>query len=299
MADTFYREPTNHGDNNNYHDYVMLQLRCGGRGGLTMELYDSGGALYLSAGYAGIDDGVTKGTVERTAAGAISLAGSTNNRWILIEVSVSGSAVTYSLSEEMGTEDTIPPTVVAAYDYRKAGFYVSATKRLIGIAFKMYGGTLGRIYNPNSNKSGFLEAPTVYGPIDSDREIVSEDYLEGKEGVKSGNQDPPGTYEHLCWKMVDLGTWDMDAAASKAVVIFTVGNWMAHIRGIVVFIKSAGGQLYDFNMKGTGEVYGSQTGIEIDVPGTSVKLYRNTGGFFDNPTFNNCTGYILVFFKDQ
>lgn len=157
MADTFFREPINGGDFNNYHDFVMRQLRCGGRGGLSMELYDNGGSLYLSAGYAGIDDGVTKGTIERTAAGALSIAGVSAGGWGKVEASVSGTSVTFAVSDET------PANVIAAYDYMKAGYYLTPDKRVIGYFFKTAGGALGHIVNCESGKSGFKKCGGAIG----------------------------------------------------------------------------------------------------------------------------------------
>ncbi len=154
MADTFYREPINHGDLNVYHNYVMLQLRCGGRGGLSMELYNNAGALELSPGYAGIDDGVTKGTIERTAVGALSIAGVSSGNWASIEASVAGSVVTWHVEDIAGaTTKDIPASVVAAYDYLKGGYYLVATRRLIGIAYKNADASLGIIVNCQNGKN--------------------------------------------------------------------------------------------------------------------------------------------------
>ncbi len=293
MADTFYREPTNHGDNNNYHDYVMLQLRCGGRGGLTMELYDSGGTLYLSAGYAGIDDGVTKGTVERTAAGALSIAAISVGTWCKVEVSVSGAAVTYTVSDIAGavTEHTIPPTVVAAYDYRKAGYYLTASKRIIGLAYKTAAGNLGRIVNPNSNHSGFFESPVntfhaqgaieTDSNIDADGNMIAVGTVEAAGGVRAGSAGDGALKEKTVTYIINA--WDMDTVQIHDIVITETPSQIKEISAIIW--NDAGDRFYDIYHESA--VYGTGTHGISQIAADTIRLAVKTGGFFDSADFND------------
>ncbi len=289
MADTFYREPTNHGDNNNYHDYVMLQLRCGGRGGLTMELYNSGGSLYLSAGYAGIDDGVTKGTVERTAAAALSIAGISVGTWCKVEVAVSGSAVTYTVLDIAGavTEHTIPPTVVAAYDYRKAGYYLTASKRIIGLAYKTGAGNLGRIVNPNSNHSGFFESPVntfhAQGNIETDALILADGSISANGGIRPGSAGLPdvvSVQKHITYLIHD---WDIDTVQNYDIVV--TEDLTTAICFEVVLINDAGDRVYDLYYRCTDGT-GGNVGVS-QVAADTLRVNVRTGGFFDSADFND------------
>jgi hypothetical protein len=275
MADTFYREPTNHGDNNVYHDYVMLQLRCGGRGGLTMELYDSGGALYLSAGYAGIDDGVTKGTVERTVAAALSIAGVSAGTWCKVEVSVSGAAVTYAVSDIAGgtDESVIPAAVKAAYDYFKGGYYLTADKRLVGIAFKTAGGLLGRIINCESGKKGF-------------RNIRIIEYLTsaGVRGVAYRNTE-----------VKQIGDWNMDGTISVSFSWASLKISPSSVRYITALIIDDSGGLYTIDYSAGGLT----TSGHILTDTVDLWLWRTGGEAFDAPAFSSTPynrGWVTIEF---
>jgi len=129
---------------------VMQQLRRGGEGGNSCYLYDDSGALTLSLGFFGINDGVVRGSVEVTTAGAISLVGLTVSRWAKVEASVSGTSVTFEITSIAAASDpaTLPTDFTAGYNGAKGGFYITATKRCIGVVWISAAGALKGIVNP-------------------------------------------------------------------------------------------------------------------------------------------------------
>lgn len=262
MANAFYREPVNHGDFNVYHDFVMNQLRRGPLGALSLKLYDNAGALTLSAGYAGIADGVTIGTVLCTTPGAVSLAAITSGHWATVEFAVNGTSVTISATELADVdENVIPASVLAAYDYVKQGYYVVASKRVVGIAYKTGGGTLGTIY-------------------------TCENGVEGLRGVDAqGNAVP-------LKKVLNIGDWNMDSSNSVSIAHELT---FSKIRNVRALIRRDDDAVHD-DLTGTG--LGGTTimgGIRCDA--TNVILTRVTGADFDSANYDSTSfnrGYIVV-----
>jgi hypothetical protein len=266
MADTFWREPINHSDSNVYHDYVMMQLRCGGRGALTAELYNNGGALNLSAGYIGIDDGVTKGTIERTAAGAISFAAITNSHWAKVEATVSGAIVTYTVTEMADADQwTIPATVKAAYNYLKVGYYIDADKRLIGIIYKTSGGTLGRIVNCESNRIGFKNISII-----------------------ENNTAGTITLKYIAKIQFDIGDWNMHSTSIKQVAH---GGIVSKMLSVSVWIRNdADNEVFPLVFNLVHPVGGATyIGGLVSLDSTNISMLRTEAaadGLFDRVDFD-------------
>lgn len=147
LTASYTREPTTGGDNNAWASYLLPQNRRGGEGALSCRLYNSGGSLYLSTGFFGINDGVTRGTVEVTTEGTISLAGLTAGYWAKIEAAVSGTSVTFTTTTIAGGNDftVIPTDFSNAWVGVKGGFYISSNKRCLGICWINSSGTLQEV----------------------------------------------------------------------------------------------------------------------------------------------------------
>jgi hypothetical protein len=154
---TYTREPAAFGDNGAWAPYLIAQTRAGGLGALSLELYNNGGALNMREGFAGIDDGVTRGVIECTTDGDIDTAGMTANCWHQVELSIVGIAATLTIAAIAGATDEslIPTTVKAAYDASKQGYYMTASKRLVGVVFLRTALALGRVVNCEHVKRGF------------------------------------------------------------------------------------------------------------------------------------------------
>ena len=270
MADTFYHEPNVGSDANIWGPYMLMQARVGGRGGLSMELLNTGGALHLSAGYAGIDDGTVKGTVERTADAALSLAGVSAGNWAAIELSIVAGVPTYTISDIAGGDDewTIPASVKVAYDYMKGGYYLIASKRLIGIAFKTaFAGVLSRVVNCECGKRGFKNVRNIR-------------YVDAA-GVETNIYNDT--------KIIEIGDWNMD---STSYIQIPIPLWdMMKIRKFSAYVYSDSPPLGPIDLVVNGGLVPLFTGMPY-LNGTlhMLQLFRVVGGMFDNASYDS-TGY--------
>lgn len=159
MSNNFVRDPIDHGDFNVWLPLLLAGIHAGGIGALSAELYNDGGVLKLSKGNIGIDNGLAtgKGICIIDTITTISTVGMTANNWHKVEVSVSGTAVTIAIAAIAGATDesTIDTVTKSAYQYDKQGYYLTASKRLIGVVFLRTALALGRIVNCESGKLGF------------------------------------------------------------------------------------------------------------------------------------------------
>jgi len=188
MANTFIRYPVAGGDTNVWATYLLAQLDTGK---LTTKLYNNAGALTCPVGKIGIDNGTTKGVCDIDTVTAISLAGGSNSTWLAIEAAVAGTAVTFSATDIAGASDPtiIPASVRAAWDGAKGGYYLTATKRLVGLAWKNAGGVLLAVVNFDGQKIWASQIGLHTGTIHSQVEP-------GKGFV------------------IETGAWNMDTTAS-------------------------------------------------------------------------------------
>ena len=211
----FYRDPVIGADDNSWGNYV-LQLMADSRGANSCRLYNDAGDLKITAGKIGINDGITAGICDITAE-TIDMSGVSSGNWAKIEISVSGTAYTIAAADIAGetTELLIPSIVKAAYDDDKQGYYLTATKRLIGIAWKDSGGNLGLIYNTENCIFGFKETKI----------IQSVDTSLGLSDI------------YILKLQYDIGDWNMDSNATKQ-VDFLNSNEYTQIRGITVIIRN-------------------------------------------------------------
>lgn len=148
MANTFYQEPIDGGDFDNWGRKDQEQPRRS-IGEITCKLFDDSGTLKVKVGRVGFDNGSAKGTVYIDTETTVSLAGVSNSNWALIEISVSGTTPTIAATDLSGATDEsqVYSTFTSFYDYEKGGFYVTATKRVIGLVYKDSGGNLSSILN--------------------------------------------------------------------------------------------------------------------------------------------------------
>jgi hypothetical protein len=281
MADTFYREPAEGGDIDNWHDYAMAQMRCGGVGGLSIEAYMTGAVLYLSAGFAHIDDGTVRGAVERTAATVVDYTGVTVGKWGAIELSVAAASVTITVSELADSVDgaTIPASVKAAYDYAKNGYYLTATKRLVVVFFRSAAAVIARIVNCEDKRRGFkgIEICSYYNGS-----AHSEVYIAHRI-------------------VTHTAVWNMDTTVSIEVA-HGIPALLLKVISISGFLCDQGGS-YPIASCGIADnvgnvlasVYHQLSLVNID--NTAVLLARHTGGMFDEATFMSMDVYLDIAYQ--
>jgi hypothetical protein len=152
MSNVFRRFPESGGDYNVGANYNQYQLEST-LGLLTSQLYNDSGDLTLKVGRIGIDNGSSKGVAKIDTEEVIDLSGCSNENWIKIEMAVSGTAPVFTATDISGETiyDSIPSTFINAYDAEKNGYYITSTKRTIGIVYKDSEGVLLCIINTENN----------------------------------------------------------------------------------------------------------------------------------------------------
>lgn len=262
---TFYRRPVVGADENSWGPFV-LQLMDDSRGANTCRLYNDGGDLKITAGKIGIDDGTVIGVCDVTAE-TIDMSGVSAGNWAKIELSVSGSAYTIEIADITGEISfvTIPDPVKAAYVASKRGYYLTATKRLIGVARKAYTGDLSFIYNTENGIFGFKETEII---TTHDTSLdVSDCYLRKFQ--------------------FDIGLWDMDSTQDKNVA-HPFSTEFTQVRSVDIIINADSG-LAVFNlmtMTNAADPDLISGGLYI-VNSSNFILSRRGSGIFDNNGFND------------
>lgn len=127
-------------------EHEILRL---GLGTCTAYLYNDAGALKLATGRIGLDDGSQEGAVIIDTVATISLVGLTASCWARVEVSRTFTTPVIEITSIGGATNpaALPASFTGAYDGNKQGYYVSATKRVAGLAWINAGGNLEGIVN--------------------------------------------------------------------------------------------------------------------------------------------------------
>lgn len=283
---TFTREPVTGGDLGAWAPYLIAQTRGGGLGALSLELYDNGGDLKMREGFAGINDGVVRGMIECTTDGTISTVGMTANNWHQVEMSVSGAAVTLSISAIAGETDEslIPATVKAAYNAAKQGYYMTASKRLVGVVFLRTALALGRVVNCENGKRGFRGITEKIQYDGANENIV---YIDSLSYIFTINLDT-----------VPATEYDFPYYVSNEDVLSRIHNFTASI------MNNAGTQSYHLTANNTaaaGDVLPELSLGKITVSaGKKMHFVRpkvGAGGTFDAAGFNAAQMIVEVTFE--
>jgi len=99
-------------------------------------------------------------------------------------------------------------------------------------------------------------------------------------------------------KIIDIGDWDMTAATGTSFTTKAHGLTTANIRAINVLIRSDTGTIVDFPI--TNNV--AATGLNgTFISGTDINLYRETGGYFDNNSYDQTSynrGWVTIQYVD-
>ena len=279
MANTFYRKPTIGGDIGSWGPYNDA-LNDASLGVLSSKLYNDGGALKVSVGKIGINNGTNRGICDIDTVTTVDLSGVSNSIWAAIEMSISGTAVTFTATDIAGATDpaALPASFKAAFDGAKGGFYIDPTKRLVGLAWKNSSGVLLAVIN------------TVGGV---------EDWWASQIGLHTDTihtQQGPGK-----GFVLNTGAWDMDATTFISVSHY-FGVFFKDRSNIEVSILADDGnsihKLDKFEDAAdpsliNGGIY-SNTAVLI-------RLDRRTGGWFDSANYNDAVmnrGYLTVHMRD-
>lgn len=194
---TFYRKPTLGADRNQWAPYNDAHINTA-LGEQSAQLYNDAGTLKIGKGRIGINDGTTTGVSIIDTVTTISMALVSNGNWAKIEMTVSGTAVTFTALDIAGatTENVLPATFLAGYDQAKVGYYLSANKRCIGVAYKDAGGNLVAVVN-------------AFDVTEKDRFSRVRVTKNNAQTIVSGGGvggDPAMEYDDEVWDT--LGEWD-------------------------------------------------------------------------------------------
>jgi hypothetical protein len=272
MANNFVRDPIDHGDFNIWLPLMLAGIHAGGIGALSAELYNDGGVLKLSKGNIGIDNGLAqgKGICIIDTITTISTVGMTAGLWHKVEISVSGTACTITILPIVAASDesTIDAVTKAAYDYEKAGYYLTASKRLIGVVFLRAALALGRIANCESGKLGFKGIRVV-------------DYI-NEAGIKS--------IVYIAKLRQAMGDWNMTATNYITITLSIAGILLKNpiISGVIY--NDSRSLTFNFNAKRGVDVNNHIGLYTVDTAGNTIAIIRwnnyFTGADFDDIGYN-------------
>lgn len=145
---TYQREPLIGGDSEIWGSKELSQNRVS-IGAITATLYNDSGVLKITPGKLGINTGSSYGIVDISTVETIDFSSITNSRWFYVECTVTSDTATFSTVEISAGQNpaVIPDTFKDSYDPEKGGFYITSSRRVIGLGWKSAGGDLEGIVN--------------------------------------------------------------------------------------------------------------------------------------------------------
>ena len=166
MANTFVREAIKNADTGLWADYELPQNRAGSVGQYTSYLFDDSGDLTVKKGLIGFDNSSLKGVFNIDTEVVVDISGVSADNWAKIEVALSGGVPVFTAEDISGATDpsTIPTTFTDAYAESKQGYYITSTKRCVGIVWIDGAGDLAGIINVRPFIKGYVG--TVYDDAD-------------------------------------------------------------------------------------------------------------------------------------
>jgi hypothetical protein len=257
-----------------YGAYTLAQLKAA-LPMLTGRLYNDGGALKLPVCMIGIDNGTNKGIVDTDAIETIDLSACSNSNWLAIEMSVAGTTYTLMAADIAGATDPtiIPASVRIAWDAAKGAYYLTATKRLIGLAWKNAAGVLLAVVNFDGQKIWASQIGLHTGTIHE--------------------QYGPGLGISLA-----VGTWNMDTTPALQ-IFYSLGVFSYAVNEASVFLNNTAGSTWrPLNMFVDAADPRLMSGGISYVLADNIRLERRTGGDFDGATYNAATGTITLKFRE-
>jgi hypothetical protein len=264
MANTFWKLPIDHGDNNIWGPKTLKNLRASVRD-INAELYDDTGTLKLTKGWIGIDDGTVAGVSDIDTVTTVDISGITSGIWAEIYMSISGTAVTIAAVDIAGatTEDDIPSAFLNSYDRVKGGYYIAASRRCLGIAWKTGGGALSHIINASSNTIDIFRG-TIYAR-DSNGICIKDDDRNTWMCMKDGGQIIgmftedveawDSTFDVLEFKNQAIAVNNSTIAMSMVSNAYYDGSWKYKTTDVATFINfnAAGTLKFNTAVSGTAD----------------------------------------------
>jgi len=269
MANIFWRLPIENADENTWAQYVLAQEK-NSIGDYTSYLFNDAGVLKITPGRIGLDDGTNIGVAIIDTETTISMAGVSANSWAKIEMSVSGASVTFTALDLSGSVTSIPAGFKNAWNGTKGGFYISASKRTIGIA-RNTAGALAGVINQGYGYS-------YYGEYIGTTNTIEWEFNRGilnKTNIK------------------EIGDWNMNSSVAGNAsinVVNGISSETQYVRDVKVIIRNdADSARYPLNsIDASGAIAG---GIDNISSTTGVYTLRAIAGeLFDSVNFDS-TGY--------
>lgn len=201
MANIFRRQPQIGGDTNAWGTYLNAIINDA-TGIYSSYLYNDSGTLKLSKGLIGIDNDTNIGLATIDTITTITLTG-TAGIWQKIELSVSGASVTLAATDIAGETDpdVVPSGFTGAYDPEKGGYYITSSKRCIGIVFVDGGGILGEIINAGIDYLTTLTTRNLVAKEVTIEDIIAEnltiDYINLQYQIIGGAKKAENTVSGL------------------------------------------------------------------------------------------------------
>lgn len=229
MANRFTRVAIPGGDDGVWDQYEE-PINLLGLGNNTLKLYDDSGTLKLAQGRCGLDDGSQKGACIVDTLTTISIAALTVSLWAKVELSKTGTTLNIEITSIVGENDpeTLPVSFTGGYDADKQGFYITGTKRCIGLAWINAGGTLEGVVNCLSGESysGYSTSDDAndyiykflklngYEPDYYNKDApqtINEGEITGAVEFLTGAKNPIAVYEHQATSGTDGGATTGDS----------------------------------------------------------------------------------------
>jgi hypothetical protein len=262
MSNTAFRFPIAGADENTWAQYVLAMERMN-IGLNTCKLYNDGGALKLTKGRIGIDDGTQPSICEIDTITTIALTGSTSI-WQEIYMTVTATTVSFTAINIAGAINAyeISSTFTNAYNAEKEGYYINADRRCIGIVWVGSTGNLDGIINTESNRQGYngysyVETTQTYKMVWT----VFQDY-----------------YHNFI--IYPIGDWNMDTTATIPIP-HSIDR--TKIRNVCVVIRNDS----DFTYTPIEYYDGTAPSGSWECSGVSFTLRRTAGRLYDSASYNS------------
>jgi len=148
MSDVAVRQAIDHNDADVWAPFEQAQNHLA-IGCNTRKLYLDGVTLKLSAGMIGLYNGSQYYNISNSVARTISIAALTASLWAKLELSVVAGVVTTTISSIAGANNpaVLPASFTGSFDPTKGGYYETATKRIVGLAWINAAGAVEGIVN--------------------------------------------------------------------------------------------------------------------------------------------------------
>jgi hypothetical protein len=295
MANNFVRMPVNGGDDGVWAQYNDELNRAGGIGQYTCQLSDNAGNLEISKGLIGIQDGTNEGVSIIDTVTTINLAGAAAGNWAQIEMAVAGVGVTLTATTIAGATDetTLPAGFTGAYNGEKQGFYINATKRTIGLAWKNTGGTLEGVVNTLAFVNGYIGYSISDDALDTKYSFeninVDLDNFVNHEKITYLDSAGVTTIDKLYTKVIEIGDWDMNVPGLSIVNVAHELD-LADIRSFSAMIRNDLDTSADMV-----DTFGTE--LFMSASATVITLRKPAGSVYETPDYDATSynrGWIVI-----